>query len=218
MKFTKEQAVEKLNQVLTNGDKKPLRISARTLETQAENLMGLVGDEEMELDTFVEKVKPMLESMNANAEHDYSEFIKDYKKKNPTPEPPKPEPQKKDPEPDDPNKELKEQLAAITQKLNEREEKEAVAAKRAEIRKYLKDNNVDDDKWIDSILSIATIGKDDDANEKGKTYLELYNQSRSGGYTVPPKSPSAGGGAPDTDAFKEVRDILEAEEKAGQGK
>ena len=168
MKFTKEQAVEKLNQELTNNGKKTLRMSARTLEAQAENLMALVGDEEMELDAFVEKVKPMLDSMNANIEHDNSEFIKEYKKNHPGQEPPKSDPPKTDPPADDPNKELKELIAAMQKKLDEREEREALETKRSEIRKYLKDNKVDDDKWIDSVLSIATVGKDDNTEDKGK--------------------------------------------------
>lgn len=215
MKFTKEQAVEKLNQQLTNNGKKPLRMSARTLEAQTETLMALVGDEEMELDAFVEKVKPSLDSVNANLEHDNSEFIKEYKKAHPEPQPSVTP--GSDPKDDDPNKELKEQLAAIQRQLQEREEKEAVTAKRAEIRKYLEDNNVKDSKWIDSVLSIATVGKDDDAEEKGKTYLGLYNQSRAGGAPVTPQSPSSGG-TPDNDAFKDVRALLQAEEGAGQEK
>lgn len=217
MKFTKEQAVEKLNQELTNNGKKTLRMSARTLEAQAENLMALVGDEEMELDAFVEKVKPMLDSMNANIEHDNSEFIKEYKKNHPGQEPPKTDPPKTDPPADDPNKELRELIASMQKKLDERDEREAVEAKRAEIRKYLKDNNVDDEKWINSVLSIATVGKDDSAEDHGKTFLDLYNQSRAGGAPVPPKSPTSGGTSSE-DAFKEVRELLKAEEDAGKGK
>lgn len=217
MKFTKEQAVEKLNQELTNNGKKTLRMSARTLEAQAENLMALVGDEEMELDAFVEKVKPMLDSMNANIEHDNSEFIKEYKKNHPGQEPPKTDPPKTDPPADDPNKELKEQIAAMQRKLDEREEREALETKRSEIRKYLKDNKVDDDKWIDSVLSIATVGKDDNTEDKGKAFLELYNQSRASGEPVTPRSPSSGGNPP-TDQFAGVRELLKAEQEAEKGK
>ena len=217
MKFTKEQAVEKLNQELTNNGKKTLRMSARTLEAQAENLMALVGDEEMELDAFVEKVKPMLDSMNANIEHDNSEFIKEYKKNHPGQEPPKSDPPKTDPPADDPNKELKELIAAMQKKLDEREEREALETKRSEIRKYLKDNKVDDDKWIDSVLSIATVGKDDNTEDKGKAFLELYNQSRASGEPITPRSPSSGGNQP-SDQFADVRALLESEQGAGQGK
>lgn len=215
MKFTKEQAVEKLNQTLTNNGKKPLRMSARTLEAQAETLMALVGDEEMELDDFVTKVKPMFDNVNSNMEKDQSDFIKEYKKAHPEPvqqDPPKTEP---DPGKDDPLKKALEQIAEIQRQLQARDEELAIESKRSEIRKYLNDNNVTDAKWIDSVLAIATIGKDDDAEEKGKAYLGLYNQSRAGGAPITPKSPTAGG-EPGNDTFKDVRAILQAEEEAGK--
>ena len=213
MKFTKEQAVEKLNQVLTNNGKKSLRMSAKTLEAQTETLLALVGDEEMELDAFVEKVKGALESVNSNIEHDNSDFIKEYKKANPKPA--EPEPKGKEPGEEDPLKKALEQIADIQRQLQAREEQIAIEAKRSEIRKYLDTNNVKDDKWIDSVLSIATIGKDDNAEEKGKVYLELYNRSRAGGAPITPKTPTAGGESGD-DSFAAVRAILKAEEEAGK--
>ena len=210
MKFTKEQAVEKLNQMLTNGGKKPLRMSTKTLNEHAENLMTLVADEEMELDDFVTKVKPMLENVNSNMEKDQSDFIKEYEKNHPAPKPGDPKPG--DPKPgDDPNKtaleKMQEQLNEMLRKQRENDEKAAIDAKRAEIRKYLGDNNVKDTKWIDSILSIASISKDDDAEEKGKAYLELYNQSRMGGEPITPGTPSTGGGPDPKDMFAAVREL-----------
>lgn len=216
MKFTKEQAVEKLNQKLTNGGKKTLRMSARTLEAQTENLMALVGDEEMELDAFVDKVSPMLESVNANLEHDNSEFIKEYKKNNPAPKTTDGNKKPADDDPDDPLQKALDKLASIEKKLQESDEKAAVETKRREIRKYLEENNVKDSKWIDSILSIATIGKDDDVEEKGKTYLGLYNDSKSGGGPITPK-PSTSGGDSGEDRFAAVRAAIKAEEEAGKG-
>lgn len=215
MKFTKEQAVEKLNQALTNNGKKTLRMSAKTLEAQTETLMALVGDEEMELDAFVEKVKGSLESVNSNIEHDNSDFIKEYKKAHPEPAKQEPQGQSEPPKDDDPLKKALEQIAEIQRQLQAREEEQAIEAKRSEIRKYLDDNNVKDAKWIESVLSIATVGKDDNAEEKGKTYLALYNQSRAGGEPITPKSPTAGGD-PGNDAFADVRAILKAEEEAGR--
>ena len=215
MKFTKEQAVEKLNQLLTNNGKKTLRMSARTLEAQTETLMALVGNEEMELDDFTTKVKPMLDNVNSNMEKDQSDFIKEYKKAHPEPDPQKPPKQEPDPNADDPLKKALEQVAEIQRQLQAREEAQAIETKRSQIRKYLEDNNVKDAKWIDSVFSIATVGKDDDVEEKGKTYLALYNQSRSGGAPITPKFPTVGG-EPGADAFKEVRELLQAEEAAGK--
>ena len=202
MKFTKEEAVEKLNQVLTNGGKKPLRMSAKTLESQVETLLAFVSDEEMELDAFVEKVKGGLAAINSNVERDNSDFVKKYKEEHPEPKPKetKPEP------PEDPNAEVLRRLSEMEKELGERKEQEAIATKRAEIKKYLSDNNVKNEKWIESVLGIATIGKDDDVEEKGKVYLDLYNASMAGGNTVPPGAPSPGG-SDGKDAFEGVRNL-----------
>lgn len=216
MKFTKEQAVEKLNQELTNGGKKPLRMSARTLNEHAESLMTLVANEEMELDDFITKVKPMLENVNSNMEKDRSDFIKEYEKAHPAQQP---TPTKPGAPPVDEEKTLLERMQEQLNELQEQNrlkaEKEAIEAKRAEIRKYLTDKNVTNAKWIDSVLSVATIGKDDDAQEKGKTFLELYNSSVSGS-PVPPLPPAPGGGKPADDPFAAVRAIRKREEEGGQ--
>lgn len=216
MKFTKDQAVEKLNQELTNNGKKPLRMSARTLEAQAETLMALVGDEEMELDDFVAKVKASLESVNANIEHDNSEFVKKYKEDHPEKkDDPKQDPKKED----DPDKtlldKLQQQIDELKAQNQKKEEDAAIESKRSEIRKYLSENNVKDSKWIDSILSIATIGKDDDAQEKGKSFLELYNSSN-GGSPVTPLAPNTGGGKNPDDLFSGVRALRKQEEAIGK--
>lgn len=206
MKFTKEEAVEKLNQQLTNGGKKPLRMSTKTLNEHTENLMSLVADDEMELDDFITKVKPMLENVNSNMEKDRSDFIKEYEKNHST-EPKPGEPKPGEPKPGEKSEieKMREELDLIKAQRAKEEDERAVAAKRSEIRKYLTDNNVKDEKWIDSILSIANIGKDDDAEEKGKTYLEFYNKSHSPEESITPFTPKPGDGISPNDAFAGVR-------------
>lgn len=201
MKFTKEQAVEKLNQVLTNGGKKPLRMSAKTLEGQVETLLAFVSDEELELDAFVEKVKAGLAAVNSNIEHDNSEFVKKYKEEHPEPSKQETPP----PPPEDHNAEILRRLTELEKERDTRNEQDAIAAKRSEIKKYLNEKNVKNDKWIDSILSIATIGKDDDVEEKGKTYLELYNATASNGSPIVPGAPSPGDSS-GKDDFADLRE------------
>ena len=203
MKFTKEEAVEKLNQALTNGGKKPLRMSAKTLESQVETLLAFVSDEEMELDAFVEKVKGGLSAVNSNIEHDNSDFIKKYKEEHPEPKPKETKPEGGG---DSPSDEVLRRLSELERERDERNERDAIAAKRSEIKQYLVDKNVKNAKWIDSILGIATIGKDDDVEEKGKVYLDLYNQSMQGGNPVSPGAPSPGDGG-GADAFAELRQM-----------
>lgn len=206
MKFTKEQAVEKLNQVLTNSGKKPLRMSTKTLESHTETLMTFVANEEMELDEFVEKVKGSCENINSNMERDHAEFVRDYKQNNP-PQTPAPDKSKTNPEPNEPN----DQLELLNKKIQEMEARElqrlesaAVEAKRNEIRQYLKSNKIDNEKWIDSVLGIATISKDDDVEAVGKTYLGLYNQVLSSGSPAPVGSPNPGEGVT-ADSFADVK-------------
>ena len=100
MKFTKEEAFEKLKGILTNNGKKTLRMSEKSIEKQLENLMPLVANEEMELSDFVEKVKNTFSVMNSNAEKDNADFVKEWEKNHPASEHPKDEP-KKDDEPSD---------------------------------------------------------------------------------------------------------------------
>lgn len=202
MKFTKEQAVEKLNQALTNGGKKPLRMSSRTLEGQVETLLSFITDEEMELDDFVEKVKGGLSSVNSNMEHDQSDFIKNYEKEHPAPKT-NPAP-KEEPDPNDPNAALLKRLEELERRDREREDAVLIENKRAEIKKYLHDNNVKDEKWISSIFGISSIGKDDDAEERGKAFLDIYNQSLSKNSPLVPLSPK-GGDESSAGAFDEVK-------------
>ena len=73
MKFTKEQAFEILRSNLTNGGKKTLRMSEKSINAQLDTLIPLVANDDMELNDFIEKVKPTFATMNSNAEIDNSE-------------------------------------------------------------------------------------------------------------------------------------------------
>lgn len=186
MKFTKAEAVEKLNQVLTNGGKKTLRMSARTLDGQTEALMSLIANEEMELDEFVEKIKGNLESINSNIEHDTSEAIKEYKEKNPIQQP------KKDPPTDDPNEAIIKRLQELEQKEAERVSKAAIETKRSEVRKYLSDNNVKNTEWIDKALGFSNFTPETDSEALGKSLLEFYNSSIADQGPIVPVTPKHG--------------------------
>ena len=87
MKFTKEQAFEILRSNLTNGGKKTLRMSEKSINAQLDTLIPLVANDEMELNDFIEKVKPTFATMNSNAEKDNSDFIKQWKEQHQDPNP-----------------------------------------------------------------------------------------------------------------------------------
>jgi hypothetical protein len=215
MKFTKDQAVEKLNQKLTNDGKKPLRMSARTLESQVETLLAFVNDEEMELDDFVDKVKASLENINSNMEKDQSDFIKDYKKSHPENEDKGGSGAGSDngagggSPSGDANAELLRRLEELERKAEARALEDSLKAKRAAIKKYLGDNNVTNETWIESMLGMIQVGQDDDPEAKGQELVELFNKTAVGNPLVP-GSPKPGGGLDPEHAFDDVKRALKA--------
>lgn len=202
MKFTKENAVEKLNQILTNGGKKPLRMSDRTLAGQTEILMSLIANEEMELDEFVEKVKGSLESVNSNIEHDTAEAIRNYKEANPAPTTPA-----APPVPPTGNEALMKRLEELEKKELERDTAAKMSAKKAEIKKYLADNNVKNDSWVEKALAMTSVNVEEDAEVQGKALLEFYNSGLADQKPTPPAAPKPGDGSEGFDAFSEVRNL-----------
>ena len=202
MKFSKEEAVEKLNALLTNSGKKPLRMSKKTLESQTETLMAFVTDDEMELDTFVEKVKSSLENINSNIEKEQSDFVKAYQKEHPAP--------KEDPKPKDEEKSeltlLRERVKALEEMEQQRTRESLLKTKRSDIEKYLSENNVKDSAWVEKTLGMIALGENDDVEERGKALVELYNLSHSGGPSITPKTPRPGEG--DIDSFDDVKSLM----------
>lgn len=186
MKFTKEQAFEKLKAILTNSGKKPLRMSEQSINKQLETLMPLIASEETELDDFVEKVKPTFETMNGNAEHDQSAFVDDWKQKHPEQTPPAP------PAPKTESEELKNAL----DRIKALEEKEANAAKTAAIsqkKKDLLDKLIEKGlkkEWGEAVLNEISLDENTDVEAKATSLQELYNKTQSGYSPKTPKTPS----------------------------
>lgn len=179
MKFTKEEAFENLKGILTNNGKKPLRMSERSLKEQSEILIGLCADEEMDVDTFVNKVSKLLNSTNSNVEKDSSDRIKDFinqwEKDHPDAEP-KPAPNKGEENPQ--MVALLEELNNIKAELNAGKKETAIKAKRNELVNALKKKGVKDEKWMNDFLSEVSITEETDVEEKAESFLKLYNRSR----------------------------------------
>ena len=208
MKFTTEQAIEKLKAYLTNDGKKPLRISDRTLKEHVENLAALVADEEMELDDFFTKVKSSFDSINANVGDDVSKAIKDYKENNPYKKPTdnKPNEQESDGDGDkNPNKELLDRLAALEAKEAERVKGAAIADKKNSIKQYLAGENVKNDKWVEKMLDMMKIEEDSDSDALGKQLLEFYNAEYADTGLVTPRRTNPGDDSNEPDSFAAVR-------------
>ena len=214
MKFTKEQAFEILRSNLTNGGKKTLRMSEKSINAQLDTLIPLVANDEMELNDFIEKVKPTFATMNSNAEKDNSDFIKQWKEQHPeqNPDPKNPEPPKQAPE----NPEIKammDRIAALEKENNENKLKAEVAEKRTELVAKMKEKGITDTEWIDSFLGEVAIDKGIDVDAKAESYLKIYNKSKSvvNTTTTPHTSQTP---PPDQNPLKAASDFMKAQREA----
>ena len=178
MKFTKEQAFEILRSNLTNGGKKTLRMSEKSINAQLDTLIPLVANDEMELNDFIEKVKTTFATMNSNAEKDNSDFIKQWKEQHPDPnQNQNQEPLKQTTE----NPEIKammDRIEALEKENNENKLKAEVAEKRSELVAKMKEKGITDTEWIDSFLGEVTIDKDVDVDAKAESFLKIYNKTK----------------------------------------
>ena len=177
MKFTKEEARENLTTLLTNGGKKPLRMSERSLDGQLEDLMSLLDDDEMELDSFLGRVVKQFERINSNVEHDVSEAIKAIK------------PEQK---PDDATAQLLQRIEALENEREEALNAQKAENKRKELRTFLKSKEVNKE-WLDNILDLMTVDSETDVESVGGAVLEKYNKMMAGIEVPTPGYPSGSG-------------------------
>lgn len=185
MKFTKEQAFEKLKGFLTESGKKPLRMTELSLNRQLDTLMPILTDDETELDDFFEKSKESFKTMNSDAEFNNSNFAKNFEKEF-----------KEQWEKDHPSQETnkdeggegeKEGLSkAVLDRLKALEEKDAMheaekikTTKRSELIKKLKEKKVDDTEWLNAYVNKIPISGDTDIDAEANDALALYNRSNS---------------------------------------
>lgn len=214
MKFTKEEALEKLKGYLTNNGRKTLRMSERSLEGHVDDLMSLIANEEMELDEFFEKSKGFVERANSNAEKDRSDFIKDWKAKNPVQQ----QQQQQEPEDkDNPNKDLLDRIAALERTIQEEEKSKAIVMKRRELKSKMKDLGISDNDWTDMVLGEISISEDLDVAAKADSLLKLYNlQNASSTSEQTPRIPSRTHNT--EDPFAKVKKMKEQRDSFGKEK
>lgn len=189
MKFTKEEAFESLKSTLTNNGRKTLRMSEKSLRSQLETLMPLLADEEMELDAFLEKVKPSFEVMNSNAEHDRSTFIKKWNDEHKKDDDDDKDGDKKDD--DNGTQALMEKIAAMQKRLDDADKVKKDADTRNTFISKVKEKGVKDSEWVKDYVSELTIGEGFDVDARVDACVKLYNKTKAsggGGDTTPDKS------------------------------
>lgn len=192
MKFTNEEAFEKLKGMLTNNDKKPLRMSEKSVERQIEILLPMLADEETELDDFASKLLPSLEVMNSNAEYDNSNNYKKLKKELEEQLKDKPNPKGKTNEPDDKQNALEQRLALLEAELNAAKKEKALGDVRSRISSGLLSKGVKDKEWIEALMSEITISEDTDVEAKVDSLVKFYNKGRASvDYDITPDSSAA---------------------------
>lgn len=219
MKFTKEEAFEKLKGLLTNNGKKDLQMSERSVNEQLEVLMPLIANAEMELDDFIGKVKTSFEVMNSNAKKDNSDFIKEWEKNHPVTEPPKNDPPKNN-EPNDAMAALLKRIDELEKKNAERDKEVVLAQKRKDLLKAMKDKGIKDENWSKSFIEEISITEDFDVDAKADAYLKIYNKSQAGqtGNGSTPFGSSSNGGDPNKkDPLAAARAIIEQRNKEREG-
>ena len=217
MKFTKEEALEKLKSHLTNNGRKTLRMSERSLDGQLDTLIPVIATDEMELDDFFEKVKSSFEIMNSNAEKDKSDFVKEWKKTHPIKD------EDSDGDKDNkngsdvtPDKALLERITQLEQKIQAEETAKVIGQKRRELKAKMKEVGIADSDWSDMVLSEISITEDLDVKSKADSLLKLYNKQNASPRDVrTPRFPS--GNNIDKDAFKEVVELKKKRDEQLKG-
>jgi len=202
MKFTKQEAFEKLKGILTESGKTPLHMSERSINEQLDTLMPLIANDEMELDAFVEKVTSTFKTMNANAKNDQSAFVNDWKVKHPEEKPPQNTP----PANETPEmKAMRERLEALEQRETQRQNTQTIEEKKKQILSKLKEKGIKNEEWCNGMIAEIAIDKDTDVDTKVNNLVAFYNKTKAdtrGGYT--PRG-GVGGGEQQKGEWDDVR-------------
>ena len=212
MKFTKEDASKELVARLT-ANKDTLNLSTRSIDEQTEQLLSLIGNEEMELTDFVDKVLPFVKTANANVRNDVSQGIKDYKDKNPIVQPsPTPKPNT----PSEANAELLARLEALETKNREAELALRNQSIKNDLSNKVKDLGVKNEKWIEAMIGNVSITEDFNVEEKANDLLTLYNSMMAN--VDPSVTPVGTGGSKRdyiSDSIKEAADFAKRQNLIG---
>lgn len=213
MKFTKEEAFESLKGILTNGGKKTLRMSEKSINKQLESLMPLIATEEMELNDFVNKVKDTFSVMNSNTEKDNSDFVKQWEKDHPAPQA-NPEPPKDEPKGDDVMSKMMKRLEELENREKAREKEISMAQKRKDLLKAMKEKGIKDEQWSKDFVAEISMTDDFDIESKADAYLKLYNKSQAataGDGDATPRSSSPNSSGREAHRFDYIKKEYERE-------
>ena len=222
MKFTKEEAREKITAAFSSKVKK-IDDWERTIKEHVENLFELLGeDSEIEIDKFSEKVVSMLNTQlghlnkaNKEVANGFEKQIADLKKQtgnvddddDDDNDDTKKEGEKK-PKKDKALSKLLERIDNLEKELNAEKTAKAIDEKRDMLISEIKKKGVKNDKWINANLAMANITEDMDVEQAADSYVKLYNEFAA--ETILEDTPSGGGRA------NQLEQIKEAVKRAGE--
>ena len=175
MKFTKEEACKHLTSKLSEKGH-PLHISERSINEMLDTLIPLVANDETELEAFADSVLPAFRTANLNIKNDVSVGVNKYKEENPIVQTKQTQTPKK--EEDDATKALREQLAALQQRLDDADRAKKETDTRKDFIAKVKEKGVKDSDWVKSYVSELTIGDDFDIEARVDTCVKLYNKGK----------------------------------------
>lgn len=187
MKFTEQEAYEKIVAKLTNDGKKPLQASEKSLRSLISGYIDKNADEEMDLNVFIDKNYFYFDVFNNNMNNEKAvlakekaDFAKEYQEKHKveiqasTPK----APENKDVE----SATVLEQIQAqLNQLIAERESvKRAteLASKKAQLLAKMTEKGIKDEAWANKFLSKIDLEKVEDIETESASYLELYNKTQ----------------------------------------
>lgn len=192
MKFTKEEAIERIKAIF--ADKAKGIDLDRTITDAVSNGMEMVGENsEMELDAFAGFVEKNVSSALGLARHERSTFstnlqeqIAELQRKLEG-KPPTNADDKNPPKSDDPAiQALMDEVRQMKAKLTAREAEATIAEKRNQLIAKMGESIKDKD-WIEAYIAEISITADFDVEAKAKDYVAFYNKTQTRGGKITPK-------------------------------
>ena len=199
MKFTKEEFSEKLKERLTNKGKKPMQQSERTFKKLVEKIYARLekrDDDETELDDAVADYLEDFEEIEGNLNKDKADFVKEWKKNHPQPDPDDDYNDDDDDDDDDDNgrknnrkgkkngndsklDKLLKEIEDVKKAQSKRDTEERIAKIRKDLKASLKKEGVDDDEWLNGYIKKIVITEDTDIEEEKKDAINLFDKTKS---------------------------------------
>lgn len=188
MKFTEQEAYEKIVSKLSNNGKKPLQASERTLRHLLSRYYKKFADDETEIDDFVNDNIEDFNVVNGNVNKDRADFIKQYLEEHKAAEVNTKPIEKPIDNKEDSNSDiefLKTQIASLIAEREQEQKAKLIASKRAELLSTMEKKGIKDREWAENFIGEINITEDFDIDSKADSYLKIYNKSKVPDITPP---------------------------------